>query len=179
MDRLLREPEWKPFLREEVIAADKFRATQAYKTHREAYDNKSATPAASTPKPHQTQPAEHQAGDGKETPAGSDARSPPASTLKPHQTHSAEHQVGDRNETPARSDAKESSIITTAAPITTATPITTAAPIATPTVTPGIQLQNDCPLPPNDDDDQDMAQPSRSDRVARSPQNPSLGRGLS
>ncbi|KAI4607142.1 hypothetical protein J4E80_009874 [Alternaria sp. BMP 0032] len=93
MNRILREPDYQPFLREEVNAANKFRATRAYQTHREAYDKKNSTPAASTSKPDETTPAQHEAGDGKSPLA---SKTPPAaSTSKPDETTPAQHEVGD------------------------------------------------------------------------------------
>ncbi|KAI4914305.1 uncharacterized protein J4E92_009719 [Alternaria infectoria] len=135
MNRLLREPYWQPFMREEVNAANKFRATRAYKEHREAYDKKNSTPAASTSKPGETTPAQHEAGDGKELPAA--LKTPPAaSTSKPGETPPAQHKAGDGQEPPAEFDARKSPItttatITTAAPMSTAANISPAAPIPT------------------------------------------------
>jgi len=100
INRLLREPDWQPFMREEVNAANKFRATRAYKEHREAYDKKNSTPAASTSKPGETPPAQHEAGDGKELPAA--LKTPPtASTSKPGETPPAQHKASDGKELPA------------------------------------------------------------------------------
>jgi hypothetical protein len=48
MNRLLREPDWQPFLREERLAADKFRATKAYKTNRDALNTRMTTTASNS-----------------------------------------------------------------------------------------------------------------------------------